>query len=148
MERAATAAPAKEAARLGPVVLAAVPAADPALLVAPEVSADLVQTRVTSRARAATVTRMFRLVTTGRGPGACASVAGRRARGVPEAWQVSVRRLVTGRSGRTVVRRGTVRSVRPASVAPGRSGVRRATVPRVIGRSGRTVVRRETVRSV
>jgi hypothetical protein len=162
MERAATAAPAKEAARLGPVVLVPVPAVDPALLVAPEVSADLVPTRVTSTARAATDTRMFRPVTTSPGPGVRASVAGRRVRGVPEAW------LVSARSGRTVARTATGRSVRPVSVAPGRSGVRRAiarigravtarsgrtvarrgTVPRVTGRSGRTVARRATVRPV
>ena len=162
MERAATAAPAKEAARLGPVVLVPVPAVDPALLVAPEVSADLVPTRVTSRARAATDTRTFRPVTTSPGPGVRASVAGRRVRGVPEAW------LVSARSGRTVARTATGRSVRPVSVAPGRSGVRRAiarigravtarsgrtvarraTVPRVTGRSGRTVARAATVRSV
>jgi hypothetical protein len=179
MERAATAAPAKEAARLGPVVLVPVPADDPALLVAPEVSADLVPTRVTSRARAATDTRTFRPVTTSPGPGVRASVAGRRVRGVPAAWLVSARSgrtvarrgtvpRVTGRSGRTVARTATGRSVRPVSVAPGRSGVRRAiarigravtarsgrtdarrgTVPRVIGRSGRTVARRATVRPV
>jgi hypothetical protein len=142
MERAATAAPAKEAARLGPVVLVPVPAVDPALLVAPEVSADLVPTRVTSTARAATDTRMFRPVTTSPGPGVRASVAGRRVRGVPEAW------LVSARSGRTVARTATGRSVRPVSVAPGRSGVRRGTVPRVTGRSGRTVARRATVRPV
>ena len=145
MERAATAAPAKEAARLGPVVLVPVLAADPALLVAPEVSADLVPTRVTSTARAATDTRMFRPVTTSPGPGVRASVAGRRDRGVPEAW------LVSARSGRTVARTATGRSVRPVSVAPGRSGVRRAIARigrAVTARSGRTVARRATVRPV
>jgi hypothetical protein len=158
MERAATAAPAKEAARLGPVVLVPVPADDPALLVAPEVSADFVPTRVTSTARAATDTRMFRPVTTSPGPGVRASVAGRRVRGVPEAWLVSARSgrtvarrgtvpRVTGRSGRTVARRATVRpvtapsgmttvrSARRVSAVPGRSGVRRG-----IGRSGRAAI--------
>jgi hypothetical protein len=158
MERAATAAPAKEAARLGPVVLVPVPADDPALLVAPEVSADFVPTRVTSTARAATDTRMFRPVTTSPGPGVRASVAGRRVRGVPKAWLVSARSgrtvarrgtvpRVTGRSGRTVARRATVRpvtapsgmttvrSARRVSAVPGRSGVRRG-----IGRSGRAAI--------
>jgi hypothetical protein len=136
MERAATAAPAKEAARLGPVVLVPVPADDPALLVAPEVSADFVPTRVTSTARAATDTRMFRPVTTSPGPGVRASVAGRRDRGVPEAW------LVSARSGRTVARRGTVPRVTGRS---GRTVARRATVRPVTARSGRTDVRRGTV---
>jgi hypothetical protein len=139
-------------------VLVPVPGADPALLVAPEVSADLVPTRVTSRARAATDTRTFRPVTTSPGPGVRASVAGRRVRGVPEAWLVSARSgrtvarrgtvpRVTGRSGRTVARRATVRpvtapsgmttvrSARRVSAVPGRSGVRRG-----IGRSGRAAI--------